>query len=89
MKRTDKMIQKNIELSTEFSRYLFEHPEIEARLPRDAEIVLLPSSDPELLAYNKKVGGLIEKEGGKVVYVRVGRLRPKAISRIESVAVGG
>jgi hypothetical protein len=28
------MVQKNIELSTEFSRYLFEHPEIETSSPK-------------------------------------------------------
>lgn len=78
----------NIELSTEFSRYLFEHPEIESKLPRDAEIVIIPDFDTKLRAYNKKLGRAMESHGEKVVYIRVGRLRPKIISRIESLAVG-
>ncbi len=82
------MIQKNIQLSAEFSRYLFDHPEIESVLPRDAEIVLLPVFDTKLRAYNRKMGREMEERGEKVVYVRVGPLRPKTISRIESVAVG-
>ena len=82
------MVQKNIQLSTEFSRYLFEHPEIESLLPRDAEIVLLPDTDAKLRAYNRKMGREMQERGEKVVYVRVGQLRPKTISRIESVAVG-
>ena len=84
---SEDMVQKNIELSTEFSRYLFEHPEIERTLPRDAEIVLLPEFDVELSAHNKKLGIAMESRGEKVVYVRVGQLRPKTLSRIESVAV--
>ncbi len=89
MKKADEdMVQKNIELSTEFSRYLFEHPEIESMLPRDAEIVLIPDFDTKLRAHNKKMGRAMAGRGEKVVYIRVGRLRPKTISRIESVGVG-
>jgi hypothetical protein len=89
MKKTiEAMVQKNIQLSAEFSRYLFEHPEIESILPQDAEIVLLPDFDAKLRSYNRKMGREMEERGEKVVYVRVGQLRPKTISRIESVAVG-
>jgi len=83
----DKLVQKNIELSAEFSRYLFEHPEMESSIPRDAQIVLLPDYDAQLRASNGELGREIESRGEKVVYVRIGRLRPKTISRIESVAV--
>jgi len=56
MKKTiEAMVQKNLQLSAEFSRYLFEHPEIEGILPRDAEIVLLPEFDAKLRAYNRKM----------------------------------
>jgi len=34
--KSKEMIERNIELSTEFSRYIFEHPEIEAKIPIDA-----------------------------------------------------
>ena len=88
MKNPDEdMVQKNIELSTEFSRYLFEHPEIESTLPRDAEIVLLPDFDSQLRAHNRDLGRAMAARGEKVIYVRVGQMRPKTISRIESVAV--
>ncbi|MEK7296854.1 MAG: DUF5647 family protein [Planctomycetota bacterium] len=45
MDREKEMVERNIELSAEFSRYLFEHPEIEATIPIDAEIILLPEFD--------------------------------------------
>ena len=88
MKTNDEMTLKNIELSAEFSRYLFEHPEVEATLPADAEVILLPELDTELSAYNQVMGREMEVRGEKVVYVRIGRLRPRALSRIESLAVG-
>ena len=88
MKTNDEMMLKNIELSAEFSRYLFEHPEVEATLPADAEVILLPELDTELSAYNQVMGREMEARGEKVVYVRIGRLRPRALSRIESLAVG-
>ncbi|MBN1594248.1 MAG: hypothetical protein JW941_13475 [Candidatus Coatesbacteria bacterium] len=81
------MVQRNIELSAEFSRYLFEHPEIEAALPKGAEIVFLPDFDVDLCAYNSQLGREMEARGERVVSVLVGPLREKIISRIESIAV--
>jgi len=81
------MTERNIELSTEFSRYLFEHPEIEERIAKDAEIILLPEFDGELKEYNLQVGRQVESEGGTVVYVTIKQLRPKALSRMEGVGL--
>ena len=73
----------NIELSAEFSRYLFEHPEIESSLPMGAEVVLLPEFDAELRAHNEAVGRVMEARGEKVAYVRVGLMRPKSLQTIQ------
>ena len=48
VKEEKKLIERNIELSTEFIRYLFEHPELEKEIPPGVEIVFLPDFDPEL-----------------------------------------
>jgi hypothetical protein len=88
MKKDEQMTQKNIELSVEFSRYLFDHPEVESTLPADAEAILLPELDHELCEYNQAMGQEMEARGENVVYVRLGHLRPKTLSRIESLAVG-
>lgn len=85
MNNEKKMIELNIELSAEFSRYLFEHPEIEERIPVDAEIILLPDFDRELKEYNSQLGRNIENEGGKVFYISIKQIRPKALSRIEKI----
>ena len=85
MNKEKEMIERNIELSAEFSRYLFEHPEIESKIPLDAEIVLLPEFDPELKEFNLKLGKEIEAAGGKVLYVSIPDIRPKSLSRIGNV----
>ena len=71
MNKEKEMIERNIELSTEFSRYLFEHTEMEEKIPMDAESILLPEFDEELKEVNIKTGKDIEDNGGKVVYVAI------------------
>ena len=88
MNKEKEMIERNIELSAEFSRYLFEHTEIEEKIPIDAEIILLPEFDEELKEFNIKMGKDIEDNGGKVVYVLIKELRPKSLSRIEKIELG-
>ena len=80
---------KNLELSAEFSRYLFEHPEFEEQLPDGAEVVLLPEFDHSLRMHNEQMGREMEAEGEKVAYVRLGNLRPKTLSRLDSVVLAG
>lgn len=81
------MIQRNTELSTEFSRYLFEHPEFEEQIPVEAEIVLLPEFDPDLKNHNLKLGRELEESGAEVTYIRITRLRSKTLSSIEEAKV--
>ncbi len=85
--KNDPMAMRNLDLSTEFSRYLFEHPELEANLAPDAEIVLLPEFDAKLKKYNEDIGRRMEANGEHVVYIKVGRLRSRALSRLEDVAM--
>ncbi|HBI23366.1 MAG TPA: hypothetical protein DDX84_03990 [Nitrospiraceae bacterium] len=79
------MIESNIELSAEFSRYLFEHPEIQEKIPLDAEIILLPEFDQDLKEFNLRMGKDIEAKGGKVVFIVIESIRPKNLSRIEKI----
>jgi len=79
------MIEKNIELSAEFSRFLFEHPEFEEKIPLGTEIILLPEFDAELKKFNLELGKKLEASEVKVVYVRIKELKPKTLSRIEGV----
>ena len=87
MNKENEFIKKNIELSTEFSRYIFEHPEIEEKIPTNSEIIFLPEYDNELKDFNLKLGKKLEFDGKNVVYIEIQQLRPKKISRIENVKV--
>ena len=88
MNEEKKLIERNIEISAEFSRYLFEHPEVEEQIPQDAEIVLLPEFDDELKEFNLRLGQMIENEGGKAFYITIKDIRPKVLSRIENIQLG-
>jgi len=79
------LVELNIELSAEFSRYLFDHPELSDRIPPDAEIILVPEFDTELMDYNLSLGREIEAEGGYVTYISIKRIHPKAHSRLAEV----
>ena len=81
------MIERDIELSAEFSRFLFEHAEMEGKIPVEAEVILLPEFDQELKEFNLQLGKNIEAEGGKVVYISIKEIRPKVLSRIDKIEV--
>ena len=85
MNKERTMIERNIELSAEFSRFLFENPEMEGKVPVEAEVILLPEFDQELKEFNLQLGKDIEAEGGKVVYISIKEIRPKVLSRIDKI----
>lgn len=63
---------------------MFDHPEIEEKIPLDGEIILLPEFDKELKE-NRGLGKNIESEGGKVVFISIKEIRPKTLSRIGKI----
>ncbi len=85
MDKEKEMVERNIELSAEFSRYIFEHSEMEEKIPINAEIILLPEFDKELKEYNLRLGKDMESKGEKVIYIVIKDMRPKALSRIEKI----
>jgi len=87
MDKEKEMTERNMELSAEFSRYLFEHPEMEEKIPLNAEIILLPEFDRELKEFNLSLGKKLETDGSKIVYISIKSMRPKALSRIEEVSL--
>ena len=75
------LFEKNPVLTTEFDRYLLEHPEIAEQIPLNAQIVLLPDDDPELSQKNREIAAAQREPGQPVVYIRIQQLAP-AISRL-------
>ncbi len=81
------LIQRNMTLSFEFSRYLFDHPELETQIPEGAYVVLLPEDDPELCEHNRQAGEWDRAPGQAVVYIRLGSLLPQQGSRLRHVRI--
>ena len=72
----DELVGKNLILTTEFDRYLLEHPEFSESITPNAQIVLLPEDDPELSRRNLELSEAQREPGQPVVYVRIEKLLP-------------
>ena len=74
----EEFFAKNLALSTEFSRYVLEHPEVGEALPPNARVILLPQENPELCRINLEIA---EKQRRRepdqpVVYVYIEEIAP-------------
>ena len=76
------LMEKNINLTVEFSKYIFEHPEVEEKIPKGAQVVLLPEDDKELRNFNLMIAEKQREEGQPVVYVRIEELLTPRLSRV-------
>ena len=81
------LLQRNLELSFEFSRYLLDHPELETRIPEGAYVVLLPEDGPELCEYNRQISEREQVPEQPMVYIRLGALLPEQRSRLADVRI--
>ena len=52
-------------------KYVFENPEILERIPAEAELIILPTDDPELSEYNRKTADKILSRGKKVIFAKM------------------
>ena len=86
MKQTQ-LVEKNLELSFEFTRYLLSHPDMEKRIPKGALVVLLPDYDEPLKRFNLRNSKRHREKGQPVVYVRIKRLASGRPSRLVGTKV--
>ena len=80
--RDSKLIENNLELSFEFTRYLLAHPEMDERIPKGAQVVLLPDYGEKLRRFNLRNSQQQREDGQPVVYVRIKKLNPDRPSRL-------
>ena len=64
------------DLGAEWETYLLEHPEKLDAIPDGAEIVLVPSYDPELAEYNRASANRHREPDRPLIQVHVGALAP-------------
>jgi hypothetical protein len=79
-------LKKNLILSTEFDRYVIEHPEFAEKLPLNAQIVLLPAGDSELCKINIELAKKHKEHRQQLVFIRIGGIAPK-MSRLKDVSM--
>jgi hypothetical protein len=75
--------QKQIELAGEFGKFVFDHPEVDERLPDGAFIYFEIAGEPEFNRYSRELAQRHRvEEGVPVVLVRVKALAPPQGSRL-------
>ena len=79
---TKELFEKNLLLTTEFNRYVLEHPEVAKRIPKDAMVVILPEYDQELSEENLKIAKAKREKNQPMILVKVKRLAPARKSRL-------
>lgn len=77
---------KNLILSTEFDRYLLDHPAFAEKIPTNAQIVFLPEHDPELCKINMEIAKKQREKGQQIVHLHIGSVAPQ-ISRLKDVSL--
>ncbi len=65
------MFRKNNELFVIFMQQVLDNPDLLDRIPDGADIIFLPDSDPVLRQANIELGREREREGAKVIYIRI------------------
>jgi hypothetical protein len=75
--------QKQLELAAEFGKFLFDHPELDERLPDGAYVYFEIAGEPEFNRYSRQLSEQRQRqEGVPVVLVRSQGLAPPQGSRL-------
>ena len=77
MMTEEEIFSKNLILTTEFDRYVLEHPDFAEKIPKNAQIVLLPEDDLELRQKNIEIAEAQRELDQPVVYVEIERVAPQ------------
>ena len=77
MMTEEEIFSKNLILTTEFDRYVLEHPEFAEKIPENAQVVLLPEDDLELRQKNIEIAKSQRESGQPVVYVEIEKVAPQ------------
>ena len=75
------LFEKNLEISSEFSRYIVAHPEVAKQIGNN-EVIFLLENDPKLCEANIKLAKKLKESGQSVVFVKIKRIRSIEESRL-------
>jgi hypothetical protein len=83
MIETHDFARKQLELTTEFGKYVFDHPEVDQQIPDGAYVYFEVAGEPEFNEYSRSLAGRQRQENGApVILVRVQGLAPPQGSRL-------
>lgn len=71
------LFQRNLEISSEFSLYVLQHPKFADKIPHNALVVFLPKHDQALREHNLKLALAHHTSSQPVVYVHFEGLRKR------------
>jgi hypothetical protein len=75
--------QKQMELTTEFAKFVVDHPEVDASLPEDSYIYFEIAGEPEFNQFSRQLAERRQREDGMtIVCVRTKGLAPPQGSRL-------
>jgi Family of unknown function (DUF5647) len=75
--------QKRLELTAEFGKFVFDHPEVDECLPNGAYIYFAIPDEPEFSQYSRELAERQQREeGAPIVCVRTKGLAPPQGSRL-------
>ena len=79
----EELTKKNIELSTEFGKFILDNPELAVKIPPEAVIIFIDESDPQLTQYNLSLAKQAEAEGRSIIKVKIKGLAPETTRLLE------
>ncbi len=77
---------KNMELVTEFDRYIHQNPQYAESIPEGALVAMEIEGEEAFNDWSRKIAQQQAEAGQLIVYVRIKKLRP-AWSRIEELEI--
>ncbi|MBI5191287.1 MAG: hypothetical protein HZA22_11540 [Nitrospirae bacterium] len=69
--KKDDIVKNNLDMLNEFMKYAFKNPDILDRIPKGAELVILPENEPRMYKENMKLVEKLKKAGKPFVVVRM------------------
>ena len=81
--------QKQLEMTAEFGKFLFDHPEMDAALPDGAFVYFEVAGEPEFNQYSRQLAERQQREhGATIIVVRAKGLAPPQGSRLIDPVIG-
>jgi len=87
MTRLEKrMVEKNLDLTFEFEKYVLDHPHLADRIPRNAVVCVRLEGDERFNRWSRRLAEKQRKGRQPVFCITIGKMRPVR-SRIEELRV--